>query len=118
MTDPGQRTCLVVIQRQGAGTHDGYTNRPGAWAEYARAWARVRYGTAAERREAAQERASRTATFECDWTPTLAAVRSTDRLVVLGAAWDISDAAVIGANGEVHITAVANLEAAVSITLT
>lgn len=117
MTDPGQRNVLIVIQRQGAETDDGYTKQPGAWAEYARAWARIRYGTAAERREAAQDRASRAATFECDWSSVLAGVRSTDRLIAFEIAWDVSDAAVIGNNREVHITAVANLEATVAIDL-
>lgn len=118
MTDPGQRHCLIVIQRQGAETDDGYTKLPGAWADYARAWARVSYGTSAERREAAQERASRTATFECDWSPALALVKSTDRLIAFDTGWDVTDAAVIGGNREVHITAVANLEAMVPIDLT
>lgn len=117
MTDPGQRPHLVVIQRRGVDTDDGYTKQPGAWAHYANAWARIRYGTAAERREAAQESASRTATFEFDWSPTLKAVTSRDRLVVFDTAWDISDAAVIGINREVHITAVANLEAEVTASL-
>lgn len=117
MTDPGQRPHLIVIQRQGAEVDDGYTKQPGAWAEYARAWARIRYGTAAERREAAQEAASRTATFECDWSPALQAVKPTDRLIALDTGWDITDAAVIGNNREVHITAVANLEAEVAIDL-
>lgn len=102
MTDPGQRPHLVIIQRQGAETDDGYTKQPGAWAEYTRGWARVRYGTAAERREAAQEAASRTATFEFDWTPTLQAVEPTDRLVAFDTAWDISDAAVIGINRDLN----------------
>lgn len=117
MTDPGQRHCLIVIQRQGAETDDGYTKQPGEWTEYARAWSRVRYGTSAERREAAQERASRTATFECDWSPALEAVKSTDRLIAFDTGWDISDAATMGNNREVHITAVANLEAEVAIDL-
>lgn len=117
MTDPGQRDHLIVIQRRGAETDDGYTTRPGAWAEHARAWARVRYGTAAERREAAQDRASQTATFECNWTPTLAALRPTDRLIAFDTAWDIVTAPVIRLNEEVHITAIANLEAEVAIEL-
>lgn len=117
MTDPGKRPHLVVIQRRGAETDDGYTKQPGAWDHYVTAWARVRYGTAAERREAAQEAASRTATFEFDWTPDLQAVTSSERLVIFDTAWDISDAAVIGINREVHITAVANLEAEVTASL-
>lgn len=117
MTDPGQRPHLVVIQRRGAEADDGYTKQPGAWAEYTRAWARIRYGTAAERREAASERASRTATFECEWTPKLEALKPTDRLVAFDTGWDITDAAVIGMRSEVHITAVANLEAEVAVEL-
>lgn len=117
MIDPGQRPHLVIVQRRGAETDDGYTKQPGAWAEYARGWARIRYGTANERREAAAERASRVATFEFEWTPKLEGVKSTDRLIVFDTAWDVSDAAVIGMRSEVHITAVANLEAEVAIEL-
>lgn len=117
MTDPGQRPHLIVIQRRGAETDDGYTKQPGAWAEHARAWARIRYGTASERREAAAERASRAATFECEWAPKLESVRPTDRLIAFDTAWDVSDAAVIGMRSQVHITAVANLEAEVAIEL-
>jgi hypothetical protein len=54
--------------------------------------------------------AAETATFECDWNPTLAAVKVTDRILVFDMAWDISNRAVIGGNREVHFTAVANLD--------
>lgn len=107
----GQRPHLVTIQRQGSPSDDGYNSIPGAWATHATAWARVRYGTGAERREAAQENATQAATFEFDWTPTLAAVRPTDRLICFDTAWDVASAVTVGGNDEVHITAVANLDA-------
>jgi hypothetical protein len=118
MTDPGGRDVLVIVERQGAEQDDGYTKQPGEWAEYARGWARVRYGSAAERRESAQERAAQPATFEFDWTPKLEQARTTDRLVAVGYAWDISSAIVTGLRREVHITAVANLETSVAVDLT
>lgn len=118
MIDPGQRDVLVIVERRGADTDDGYTKQPGAWAEYARGWARVRYGSSSERREAAQERAIQAATFEFAWTPKLEAVRTTDRLIALGSAWDIASRIITGLRDEVHVTAAANLEAVVSVDLT
>lgn len=113
MTDPGQRPHLVLVQRRGAEVDDGYTKQPGGWDPYTRGYARIRYGTAAERREAAQDAATQAATFEFDWSPKLAAVLPSDRLVVFGTAWDITSAVVIGMQEEVHITAIADLDAAV-----
>lgn len=117
MTDPGQRDVLIIVQRRGAETDDGYTKQPGAWAEYARGWARLRYGSASERREAAQDRAAQAATFELDWTPKLAAILLTDRIIAFDTAWDISSAVVIRLNEEVHVTSIANLEAEVAVDL-
>lgn len=111
MTDPGQRPHSVAIQQQGPPTDDGYNPIPGAWSTIATAWARVRYGTGAERREAAQENATQAATFEFDWSPETAAIRPTDRLVCFDTAWDVASAVTVGANAEVHVTAVANLDA-------
>src|SRR5688572_30857963 len=106
--DPGERSHLIVIQRATAATDD-HGGETLTWHEHARAWARLRYGTGAERREAAQERAAQVCTFECDWTPTLAAVAMTDRILVFGLAWDIASKAIVGGNREVHFTAVANM---------
>lgn len=113
MTDPGDRPHLLTFQRQGAGTDDGYTVLPGTWYTLTTAWARIRHGSGQERREAAQENASQAATFECDWSPDLAAVLTTDRIIVFDTAWDITNRAVIGGNREVHFTAVANLDAVI-----
>lgn len=110
MTDPGQRPHLITIQRQGAATDDGYTSTPGEWATHTTAWARILYGSGQERRDAAQESAAQAATFECDWSPTLAAVKTTDRIIIFDTAWDINSRVIIGGNREVHFTAVAQLD--------
>lgn len=81
------------------------------WHDLAMGYAAVRYGTGQERREAAQENASMSATFEFDWNPTIAATRPTDRLYCFDTVWDVASAVVVGANRDVHITAVANLDA-------
>lgn len=106
----GERPHLVTVQRAVTATDD-YGGESKTWHTEATAWARVRYGTGAERREAAQENASQAATFEFDYSPTLAAVRPTDRLYCFSTVWDVASAYVIGANEEVHVTAVANLDA-------
>lgn len=109
MTDPGARPHLVTIQRATVtlGTLGGETR---SWSTHATGWARVRYGTGQERREAAQENASVSATFEFDWNPTLAAVKTLDRLSVFDTVWDIASVVTIGGRREVHMTATANLD--------
>lgn len=109
MTDPGQRPHLVTIQRATVSTDD-HGGEQRTWHAITTAWARLRYGTGQERREAAQEAASQAVTFECDWTPTLAAVLMTDRILLFDTAWDLTSKAVIGANREVHFTAIANVD--------
>jgi len=55
--------------------------------------ARVRFGTAQEKREAAQESANQTATFECVRSATLDAIPMTARIGFLGDTWDIVEKA-------------------------
>lgn len=111
MTDPGQRPHLVTVERAQV-TGDDYGGEVITWVELVTAYARVMHGSAAERREAAQELAVQAATFEFDWNPILAGVRPKDRLQAFGMAWDIAGVAIIGANRDVHITATAQPEAA------
>jgi head-tail adaptor len=106
----GERPHLVTIQRAVTVTDD-YGGESKTWHELATGYARLSYGTGQERREAAQENASQAATFEFDWSPTIAAVKPSDRLYCFDTVWDVASAVTIGANEEVHITAVANLEA-------
>jgi head-tail adaptor len=107
MTDPGQRDSLVTFQR-GTPTGDDYGGETISWATLTTAYARVRYGTGQERREAAQERASQAATFECDWNPTLDGVAVNDRLFINEKPtefWDIISPSPLGHN-EIHFAAV------------
>jgi head-tail adaptor len=112
MTDPGERPHLIRIQRATI-AGDNYGGGAKTWHDHTTGWAKISYGTGAERREAAQENASQAATFMFDWNPTLAAVLTTDRLYVFDTVWDITSRAIIGGNREVHLTAVANLDAVI-----
>ena len=103
--DPGQRDSLVTFQR-GTPTGDDYTPEGTlSFSTLTTAWARVRYGTGQERREAAQERASQAATFECEWSATLAGVLVTDRISFDGDTWDIISKSPLG-HKEIHFAAV------------
>jgi SPP1 family predicted phage head-tail adaptor len=103
LIDAGKRDTLIRFQR-GTPTTDDYGGETRTWADYARAWAQVRRGTGQERREAAQEAGSQSATFICDWNPTLAAVEITDR-IQWNDDWDIVDVAPMGTR-ELHFTCV------------
>lgn len=59
------------------------------WAKLADAWVAVRQGNGTERREAAAEAATATATFVARWTPTLGAVTETARILWNGTAYAI-----------------------------
>jgi len=110
VTQPGERPHFVTIQRAAISTDD-YGGETKTWHTHATGYAAVRYGTGQERREAAQENAAVAATFEFDWSPTLAAVRPTDRLYCFDTIWDVASAVVIGSNRDVHISTLANLDA-------
>lgn len=88
----GLRDRKIVVQRATAVTDD-YGGEAPTWSDYAIAWARVRFGTAREKREAAQESGAQTATFECDSNSVLRGVTILDRIIFDGSDWDISEAA-------------------------
>ncbi len=110
MSDPGKRSHKVIVQRAVVAT-DYYGGETKTWHEIATGWATVLYGNGQERREAAQNNASVPATFIFDWNPTMASVKPTDRLYCFSTVWDIASAVTIGINAQVHITALANLDA-------
>jgi hypothetical protein len=112
VTQPGERPHLVTVQRS-ITVADDYGGETKTWHTLATAYALIQHGTGQERREAAQKNASQAATFVFDWNPTLAAVKPVDRLFCFGVVWDIANVATYGANEEVAMTAVANLEAVV-----
>lgn len=90
----GQRTELIIFQR-GTATSDAYGQEvltfPGT--ELAQRRARVRFGTAQEKREAAQEGGVQSATFECLRSVTLDGVTLKDRIYYLASGWDLTEIA-------------------------
>lgn len=104
MNDPGVRESLITIER-GTPTEDAYGGQTISWATLTTAYARIRYGTGQERREAAQERMVQSATFECDWNATLAGVIATDRITFESETWDIVSKAPLS-HQEIHFAAV------------
>lgn len=92
MASASQRTELIVFQRAttSESVHGGQTE---TWATYTTRNARVRFGTAQEKREAAQEGGVQSATFECVRSSTLDAVTLKDRISYLGSAWDLTEVA-------------------------
>jgi head-tail adaptor len=86
------RTELIVFQRATASTVS-YNEQTLSWATYATRRARVRFGTAQEKREAAQEGGVQSATFECVRSSTLAGVTLKDRISYLGSSWDLTEIA-------------------------
>ena len=86
------RTELIVFQR-GTPTEDEVGGQTIVWATYASRRARVRFGTAQEKREAAQEGGIQSATFECQRSATLDAVTLRDRISYLSSSWDIVETA-------------------------
>jgi head-tail adaptor len=107
MKDPGLRDTLITIQR-GTPSTDDYGGDTMSWATLTTAYARIRYGSGQERREAAQERATQSATFECDWNPTLDGTQLNDRLFVNEYPtefWDIVNKAPLG-KVEIHFAAI------------
>lgn len=88
----GTRTELIVFERATM-TENEYGEQIPTWAPYTSRWARVRFGTAQEKRQAAQESGVQSATFECLKSATLAAITLSDRISYLGSAWDLTEVA-------------------------
>lgn len=82
------RTELIVFERATFATNNNNEQIP-TWATHATRRARVRFGTAQEKREAAQEGGVQSATFECVRSSPLNSITLKDRISYLGSAWDI-----------------------------
>jgi head-tail adaptor len=77
-----------------------------AWELVEMAWAKVLYGTGAERRQAAVDGATQTATFRVLSTNALRGVTIKNRIVDdAGVEWNIVSIAPIGVNKEIEFTA-------------
>lgn len=92
MPSASERTELIVIERATV-AEDNYGGETETWATYATRRARVRFGTAQEQRQAAQEGGTQTATFECIRSSTLNSVRLNDRISYLSSYWDLTEIA-------------------------
>jgi head-tail adaptor len=86
------RSELIVFQRATV-TEDSSGGEVLNWTTYATRRARVRFGTAQEKREAAQEGGVQTATFECVRSAVLGAVTLKDRIFYLSSFWDLTETA-------------------------
>lgn len=93
----GQFDRLITVQRA-AVTTDDYGGEASTWADLEQAWARVRFGQAQEKREAAQEGGVQSATFEVVPTNALLTVTLRDRILFDGSEWDITEAAPLERN--------------------
>ena len=79
----------ITVERFTA-TTDDYGGEVKAWATYCTAWANVTFGKGDERRQAAQEQASLTATFRVRANAPTAGITTTDRIIFDGGVWDIA----------------------------
>lgn len=86
------RDRLITFQRATTATDDHGGETP-TWATLEQGWAKVRFGTAQEKREAAQERGIQSATFELMPTAALRTVTLKDRIQFEGSDWDITEVA-------------------------
>lgn len=92
MPRAGQRTELIVFQRATLAPNE-YNEQVETWTTYATRRAYVRFGTAQEKRESAQESGAQTATFECERSPMLDTVTLKDRISYLSTFWDLTETA-------------------------
>lgn len=107
MATASQRTELIVFERATV-TEDGYGGEVETWAEYVSRRARVRFGTAQEKREAAQEGGVQSASFECVRSAELDAVTLKDRISYLDSSWDLTEIAPLDRK-DIRFTATRNV---------
>lgn len=107
MARAGQRTELIVIERSTVTTNE-YNEEVESWGELLRRRVRVRFGSAQEKREAAQEGGTQSASFECERSAALDAVTIIDRISYLGSSWDIVELAPLDTK-TIRFTAVRNV---------
>lgn len=92
MRGASERTELIVFERATVEA-DEYNAEQEEWGDLCQRRARVRFGTAQEKREAAQEGGVQSATFECVRSAELDGVTLKDRISYLGSAWDLTEIA-------------------------
>jgi head-tail adaptor len=106
MPAKGRLDQRVTIQRATVSLDD-HGGAAESWATYVSAWAQVRFGSAQERRSAAQEAATQSASFIVLANSLTLAITPLDRIAgYLGANWDIVSVVPDRRAGQVEITAV------------
>ena len=104
----GKRDRRIDFQRAARGRDSVGVLIEGAWASIGQRWAQVRYGSGAERREAAAERATQPATFRTLADGLTRTITQQDRIIYDGLTYDIVGIAPIGMGPtEIEFTAVA-----------
>lgn len=109
--ETGKLDKRVMFERATV-TENSHGDEVPTWAEIGgvgkgKRWAQVFWGRGSERRQAAQEQASVTATFRVRADSLTKAVTETDRLMFEGAAWDITSNVPFERDGR-DVTAVLN----------
>lgn len=93
MATASERTELIVFQRATTAEDDYGEPVSSGNTTIATRRARVRFGTAQEKREAAQEGGTQSATFECERSAVLDGVLLSDNISYLGSVWDLTEIA-------------------------
>ncbi len=105
MSAAGPRDTLIQFQRRTI-VRDDHGGAVETWNDYASEWAAVKFGSAQERRAAAQEQATQTATFTVPANSLTIALTPMDRIAgYLGSTWDITGVALFG-RADVSVTAI------------
>lgn len=105
-TPAGARDRKIRFERTAPTEDDAGVEVPGAPVLIQAAWAMVRFGASAERRQAAVEGASQVATFRVLSTAALRGVTERDHIVFEGDSWSIVGIARIGGDAhEIEFTA-------------
>lgn len=97
MPSATQRRWSITFLQAGTSTNE-YNETVESWSSpttLATRRARVRFGTAQEKREAAQETAIQSATFECVNSSALRAITTKNRIGFDGSQWDIVERAML-----------------------
>lgn len=86
---PGRLDRRVTIQRRGASVHDGYSNKPGAWADVATRWTSIKPARGGEPVEAEGLSGLAVMSFWMRWDSVTSAITERDALVHDGARFEI-----------------------------
>lgn len=103
MTGAGQRDARVTFQRNTAGRSAMGGPAPEVWGTIGSRWGKALYGSGAERRSTAGERATQAITVRVLADSFTRGVLHTDRLSMDGLAWDITSIVPIGGSSPAYI---------------